>query len=224
MDWTAPVDIYCERLGPDYWAEPINAISNAAFILAALWSAWSMHALNVRSRAITVLTALAFCIGVGSFLFHTHAQVWSGLADVVPIWSFVLVYILTCIHVVGGVPPGRIVVGCLGVAAVIVVATLAFDSPDSAPETTKSWTNGSEQYLPAVIAMLFFSGLTLYRRHPLRVWFTAATVLFLVSLGLRTADLHVCDAFPTGTHFLWHTLNGVMIALLLQALIRHRVA
>lgn len=224
MDWSASVDIYCERMGPEFWAEPLNAISNAAFILAALWAAWSIRAFGIHSRPIMLLTALAFCIGVGSFLFHTYAQIWSGLADTIPIWTFVLVYILTCIHVIGGVAPGRIAIGTLVVFAVIIVATLAFDSPDSTPDSTRSWTNGSEQYLPAVAAMLFFSALTLYRRHPLRVWFTAATAVFLVSLGFRTLDIHVCDTFPAGTHFIWHTLNGAMIALLLQALIRHRAA
>lgn len=25
------IDIYCERLGPGLWAEPLNALTNAAF-------------------------------------------------------------------------------------------------------------------------------------------------------------------------------------------------
>ena len=31
------VDLYCERTGPEYWAEPLNALSNLAFIAAGLW-------------------------------------------------------------------------------------------------------------------------------------------------------------------------------------------
>ena len=34
-----PLDLYCERLGPEFWAEPLNAISNGGFIVAA-WLAW----------------------------------------------------------------------------------------------------------------------------------------------------------------------------------------
>jgi len=75
-----------------------------------------------------------------------------------------------------------------------------------------------------VVAMFFFSGLTLYRRHPLRGWFAAATLTFMASLTLRTADVHVCDHHHIGTHYWWHLLNGTVIALLLQALIRHRTA
>ena len=50
--------------------------------------------------------------------------------------------------------------------------------------------------------------------------FTAATVTFLISLTLRTFDMALCDVWPYGTHVFWHLLNGTMIALLLQALIR----
>lgn len=221
MNWTAAVDIYCERLGPEFWAEPWNALSNLAFILAAFWAWRTARAMGVQSMAISILTALAFCIGIGSFLFHTYAQVWSEFADTIPIWTFVAGYIVTSMHVMGGVKPGRIAVIALGVAVIIIVSTIAFDSPNAVP-SEPSWTNGSEQYLPAVIAMLVLSGLTLRRRHPLRLWFMAATVTFLVSLGFRTLDVHVCAALPIGTHFIWHILNGAMIALLLQALIRHR--
>lgn len=36
-----PVDIYCERLGPSFWAEPFNAVTNASFLIAA-WFAWRL--------------------------------------------------------------------------------------------------------------------------------------------------------------------------------------
>ncbi|CAN0216748.1 unnamed protein product, partial [Chrysoparadoxa australica] len=36
MDWTRAVDGYCERMGPEFWSEPMNAVRNAAFGLAAV--------------------------------------------------------------------------------------------------------------------------------------------------------------------------------------------
>ena len=35
--WLTPVDNYCERIDPGFWAEPLNALSNTAFILAAAY-------------------------------------------------------------------------------------------------------------------------------------------------------------------------------------------
>lgn len=224
MNWTAPVDIYCERVSPEFWAEPWNAASNAAFIIAALWAWRTMRNTGTQSPILVALTALAFCIGIGSFLFHTYANAWSELADTLPIWTFVAVYIMACIHIRAGVPPRRIAIIALGIAAAVIVGTLAFDTADTAQATQASWSNGSEQYLPAVIALLVLSVLSLKRNHPLRYWFVSATAIFIVSLGFRTVDLHTCEALHVGTHFMWHILNGVMIALLLQALIRHRAA
>jgi hypothetical protein len=35
MNWSEPVDLYCERVSAGFWAEPVNALANAAFLLAA---------------------------------------------------------------------------------------------------------------------------------------------------------------------------------------------
>ncbi len=220
MDWFAPVDIYCERLDPSFWAEPINAISNVAFLLAALWAAISAKRHHITSPAIWLLIILAACIGIGSFLFHTHANIWSGLADTIPIWTFVATYILVSINLIGGAPPGKIAIGVVIVGAIITVVWLANPAPEDAV-TTPSRFNGSEQYLPAVIAMIIFSAITLIRRHPIRYWFLSATIIFFISLTFRTFDMAVCANWHYGSHFMWHTLNGIMIGLLLQALIRN---
>ena len=36
MDLMQAIDGYCERTGPEYWSEPVNAVTNAAFLIAAL--------------------------------------------------------------------------------------------------------------------------------------------------------------------------------------------
>ena len=36
--WLTPIDSYCERLGPGFWAEPLNAAKNGAFLAAALYA------------------------------------------------------------------------------------------------------------------------------------------------------------------------------------------
>ena len=41
VDWFRAVNCYCERTDASYWSEPLNALSNAAF-LAAAWLAWRL--------------------------------------------------------------------------------------------------------------------------------------------------------------------------------------
>ena len=36
MSLNEQMDNYCERVGPEFWSEPLNAVTNAAFLVAAL--------------------------------------------------------------------------------------------------------------------------------------------------------------------------------------------
>ena len=47
-----------------------------------------------------------------------------------------------------------------------------------------------------------------------------ASIILFVSLIFRTADQILCPVLPVGTHFFWHILNGLVLALYLEAAIR----
>ena len=98
MNWSERVNIYCERLDPSFWSEPLNAISNAAFIIAALVCLMKARQSGRTDFLTMLLVTILFAIGVGSFLFHTIASRWAGLADTLPIVLFILVYLFAAIH------------------------------------------------------------------------------------------------------------------------------
>ena len=105
VDWMRQVDNYCERVDASYWSEPVNAISNAAFLIAA-FVCWGM----LRGRSdigARLLTANLFLIGVGSYLFHTYATAWAGVADVLPIQTFILIYLFLATTRILGLPSGQ---------------------------------------------------------------------------------------------------------------------
>lgn len=222
MDWFTAVDIYCERTSATFWAEPFNALSNLSFPLAALWAASLARARGVKAPEVWLLIGMAALIGLGSFLFHTFANGWSELADILPIWSFVAVFVLVAMHHIGGMAPARVarVAGFVTLGAGLTVWLLAAGEGAVADGAAPDPLNGSGQYAPALLALLVFAGLTWRRQHPAAPWILAATLVFLTSLVFRTLDRDICAAFPLGTHFLWHLLNGLMIGVLLQMLIR----
>lgn len=222
MDWLQAVDIYCERTTAAYWAEPYNALSNLAFPLAALWAAVEARRRRLRQPILWVLIIMAALIGLGSFLFHTHANRWSELADTLPIWSFVGVFVLTAMHHIGGMTWAKVarIAGIVVLAVILTIWLLAFGEGADAVAHQADPLNGSGQYAPAVMALLAFSFFTGVRRHPAAPWVWAATATFIVSLAFRTVDMAICTRLPLGSHFLWHMLNGLMIGLLLQMLIR----
>ncbi|MCF8510807.1 MAG: ceramidase [Rhodobacteraceae bacterium] len=98
-NWLQAVDISCERISPPYWAEPVNAVSNLSLVLAALWACAEARKRGLGQPILWILIGMAGAIGIGSFLFHTHANRWSELADTLPIWSFVGLFVLTAMHV-----------------------------------------------------------------------------------------------------------------------------
>ena len=214
------IDLYCERTAPGFWNEPINALSNVAFLIAA-WVAWrALKASDQRGIMDCVLIGLAACIGLGSFLFHTHANGQTELADIVPIWTFVALYVATTIFRLSDGNHMKtlrimsIVVVCVG------VSLWATSGDISTQDTEKTAVlNGSLQYLPALVALWAFSIVTVVRRHPARKLVIVAAVCFTVSLVFRTIDLQTCGVTGVGTHFMWHVLNGSMVLALLLALI-----
>ena len=91
--WSQQIDIYCERMGPEFWAEPVNAVTNAAFLIAAGWVLVVLRREGRLEAGTGLLLALLTAIGIGSFLFHTVATRWAALADVLPIMLFILAYL-----------------------------------------------------------------------------------------------------------------------------------
>ncbi|WP_298938509.1 ceramidase domain-containing protein [uncultured Ruegeria sp.] len=220
------IDLYCERTAPGFWNEPINAISNVGFVIAAIL-AWRVSqkreglAPDIWEITLFVLAAL---IGVGSFLFHTFANSCAELADVVPIWSFVALYVFVVIYRSTGEDVKRTV--RIATIAIFVTGTVSwFTSGDIVTDTYghdhgPGRLNGSLQYLPALVALIIFSLITTFRRHPARRMIVFATMAFSLSLVMRTIDHSVCDLTGIGTHFLWHILNAVLVGLLLVTLVR----
>lgn len=205
------LDFYCERLGPGFWAEPVNALTNAAFLLAA-WGAWRLaRRAGTLTPGITLLIAVACAIGGGSFLFHTFATRWALNLDIVPILVFQVLFLwlyargamalarpaaglLTATYLAFALS-GRQLIGGLGVAAM---------------------------YAPALLGLLALGAYHAIALTRGRFDLLAAAGVFAVSLFFRTIDDAVCPAFPLGTHFLWHLLNGAVVYLAIRALIRQR--
>jgi hypothetical protein len=211
MDWFAPIDAYCERLGPGLTAEPLNALSNAAFFIAALWAARAALRKGVEP-VIWVLVALVFVIGLGSLAFHTFANQWSGLADVLPITFFIYGYLAFALRRFLKLHWWAV---ALSLGALFLV-TLA-----SAHILPPGFMNGSGAYLPALIASAIVSLELLRNGHPAQLNVSLASTILFMSLIFRTADQVLCSVLPIGTHFIWHILNGLVLALYLEAAIRY---
>jgi len=215
MNWSQPVDIYCERLDPGFWAEPVNALSNLAFVLAGLAALALARRTGRGDAAVVLLSANAVAVGIGSFLFHTVATRWAGLADVLPILVFILGYFAAAMNRFVGLGWGRAVLATLGFLAG------AWALGQGLALLPEGLTRGWGGYAPALVALIGVGLWLRARGHRAGPALMQAGGVFALSLGFRTLDGPLCDALALGTHFLWHLLNGLMLWLLLRALILH---
>jgi hypothetical protein len=84
---------YCERSGPGFWAEPVNALSNVAFLLAAVIAFRRWRHVGGNDLASLGLIAVVAAGGLGSFGFHALATLGAAVLDVGPIAVFICSYL-----------------------------------------------------------------------------------------------------------------------------------
>lgn len=231
MSFGERVFIYCER-GTDgaLWAEPINALTNLAFLVAAFAGLWLLLRRPAAERSADhfLLVALVFVIGLGSLAFHLFADQGTALADIVPIGLFMLVYLGFALNRFLGVPPGWTVFLAVGFAAAVAGAmqVRCWDGgigfPGAEVVGASPCLNGSVAYLPALLALIAVGSLLARPGHEAAPWILWAAAAFTMSITLRSLDMALCEETvlagrKIGTHFAWHLLNALTLFLLLRA-------
>ena len=195
-------------MAPGFWGEPLNSVSNLAFLVAAVALWWATRADRPAIRALPILIGLIF---LGSVAFHTTATRWGAAADSGFIAVFMLYFTALYTHLYWGVPWRRAWLAAPAFAAFTVLLAVT--------------VGGQSMYVAALTVLI---GLTIAMRVTGRPgWrrFAVASLVFAVSLTFRTIDGAVCEALPIGTHFLWHLLNATTLYLVSRAaLLRAREA
>ncbi|GGA73870.1 hypothetical protein GCM10011369_14600 [Neiella marina] len=215
MALSTQYDNYCERTDFSFWAEPINAMTNGWFVVAGVVAMmmllrrperWSEH------LSLWLLAAIMIAIGVGSFLFHTFATHWAMLADIYPIYLFQIVF-LWCY-------PRRALQLSIGMvlAFFVLYAAVTIASGHLPIEL-----NGSEMYLPTIVTLAAFGLSYAIKQGFVDKLLLTAALVFALSLTMRTIDNAICTSWPIGTHFLWHTLNALVLLLCWLSLYRHDI-
>ncbi len=209
----AYMDAYCERTAPGLLNEPLNAITNASFLIAA-WAAWVLAGRSGRlSAGLRALIWLAASVGIGSILFHTVPNGWTLILDIVPILLFLVWFFWLYLRTVAGMPT---LFAVAAIVAFLLASTLARGFADV--------LHGALYYTPGLILLLALGVLHARERATDRYVLLAAAGVYALALVFRTLDQEVCPAFPIGTHFLWHSLNGLAVYLAMRCLIVSRAA
>ena len=205
------IDIYCERTGSEFWSEPVNALSNFAFIFSAI--ILTVYILKYRSNKDNfiqwIFVLLIYLIGLGSFSFHTFANSLSLFADVVPIALFIVLYTWYTFQrliYINSIFP------YVALLLIIIFSIFLSFIP----------LYGSQSYLGALL-FLFLVGfyLKIFTKSKFAYSLIIASFIFLISISFRTLDQIICGYLSVGTHFMWHFLNSILLFIVTKVMIDH---
>ena len=211
MDWTAQIDAYCERTDFTFWSEPLNALTNVLYLLGGLW-------MLSRSRddglpIATLLSVMLILISIGSFLFHTTAMAWAGLADSAPIGVFILIYLFAV---------NRDFLRMLWRQAGLATAGFAPYAAVLVPLLNRvPFLAISDFYWTVPILLLAYAPFVARHRRETALGMVAGALLLSVSITVRSFDESLCEVWPIGTHFIWHILNSIMLPFMIEVYRRH---
>lgn len=208
MSLTTQIDVYCERTDFTFWSEPLNAVSNIAFLISAVFCYRLYRSMRPANDIYAILMMSALIItGIGSFLFHTFATRWAGLADIIPIMMMVLTYHVATMHKIAGF---RIYIAAI---SVVIIPILSFLLSAILPDTL----GATKSYAPVIILFITYSIIHIRKNNEEKFLLPLATIVFGVSLSMRALDGIICDDFAYGVHYFWHILNAVTLYLAFRA-------
>jgi hypothetical protein len=191
------VDAYCERVAPGLWGEPLDSLSNLAFLVAAVL-VWRLAVGDRTGRLLAALIGLVFAAGTA---FHLLATRWAAVGDSAAVLVFALVYAVLFPRVFFGWRHAWLAAPAF-LALTVVTALL-----------------GGGLYLSALIGLFAFAAILGFARDAYWTHYAIAGAVFALSLSLRTLDRDVCDYVPVGTHFLWHLLTGLVLYLVSRTIV-----
>ncbi len=199
---------YCERTTADIFSEPLNSITNLAFVLISylIFRKYKNYENGI------IFSGLVFCIGLGSFLLHTIPSKITALIDVMFILFFIVFFLYILFRKVIKLP-------------IIYALLLSLASPfiyyylGSSLKQNFSLIGDSSFYIVILSHLILIYFYLLIKNVNFNNYILIASIIFLISIFCRIIDKVYCDINLYGTHFLWHILNSLVLFYLVKFII-----
>lgn len=205
-----PLTLYCERSGHELFAEPLNAISNIAFILAGFGIYKLLQKNKIYQAEYKGVILLIFLVGLGSFLWHTTRNQYTLFLDAIPAaLSVALITYLLLSKLIGNKLFALLAVALLLPSRFLISS---FAPTDFISSLIRNGINAAVFLVIIVCAFKKYGNIA----------FEGLIVLaiYLLAITMRTIDLEVCSTISVGTHFLWHIFNALAVYLAIKFLIK----
>lgn len=188
---------YCERNSLEFFAEPLNAVTNILFIVVSAFLLF-----RYKNKEKPFLALIIFMIGISSFLYHTiPIGIWGAL-DVFFILLYILFYLSFAINKFFIL--SRIISIFISIAFLFICYFFGNFFKNTIIGTTS-------YYLPIVFALYILYFLFKKKVAIKKEYFFYSAVIFSISVMFRALDYYLCSFLHIGTHFIWHILNALTL-------------
>lgn len=205
------IGFYCGRHGSGLFDEPQNSLSNAAFLLGALFAYRAWKRSGISDTAILALVVLLAAIGLGSFTFHSYPTPVTLYVDLIPIQVYILAVLAFTLNRV---------LRCSWQTSALVVLGFFLIRQAWIAVVPQGLLGGGVTHVPTLIALLAFVAVLVRRSLPLWRHLVAGAAFYVTALVVRSWDLPLCSAFPLGLHWIWHILTAIAATVVLVGLVR----
>lgn len=192
MDWTRAIDIYCERVSAAFWAEPVNALTNLAFIAAGLVALARESRRSGRGTGRTLAFGMFCSVALVAIVAQIIAAAWAGsagapLALVAVLTGATLIVLIRALTWAPAAPAGAglswPVLWLSGNAIVVGIGSFLFHT------VATPWA-GAADSVPILLFILGFFGVAMNRFAGLGWGMAcAATAGFVVAMVALSAAL-----------------------------------
>jgi hypothetical protein len=202
MELWADVSFYCERTAAGFGHEPFNALSAALFVIVGLVM-WR-RLLGLIERVTALMFAL---VGVGSLALHLSGTMLGYALDLAGNFAFMTAFgVWVLVRLSGANPRSALILSSL----VVILNTVLALNP--LVHVLLGWIIDHYTVLAAVLLLT-----ALAARNDRKLAGGLAASGFVLGIGLifRFADGRWCDAWPFGTHAIWHVFYAASVLILL---------
>lgn len=207
------IGFYCGRHGSGLFDEPQNSLSNAAFLVGALVAYRIWRGSTKPDGPILVLTLMLAAIGVGSFVFHSYPTPVTLYIDLIPIQLYILAALAYAF---------LRILQCSWKTTVMVLLGFFLARQVWILLMPQGLLGGGITHVPTLLALLLFVAIVARRGFLFWRHLVASATCYVCALVVRSWDVPLCNSFPFGLHWAWHTLTALAATLVLIGLIRSR--
>ncbi len=192
----------------------LNATSNIAFVIGALYAFQIWRKQQEKDHFSLVLIVLVASIGLGSFIFHAFPSNTTIWIDLIPIQLFALGYFAYIGARYFKASAFKIILSLL----LFFLARqywIAYTPHDA--------LGGGITHIPALLLLISCALLLLSRYRGFSIKLLIAAFTYMLALLVRASDQNISPTFQIGAHWhwAWHILTAITASILVSAIVHH---